>query len=382
MAERITLPPLGLYVHLPWCTHKCPYCDFNSHALHGELPEQGYVDALLRDAEQQASTVAGRTIQSVFIGGGTPSLFSDTAIDRLLNGLAAHLCIDPNAEITLEANPGSAETKRFAGFRAAGVNRLSIGVQSFQDDLLQRLGRVHNSAEAQLAISAAQTAGFERINVDLMHGLPQQTQAAALDDVHRALSADIQHISHYQLTLEPNTPFFTRPPTLPGEDTLADIEAVCAEALTAAGLQRYEISAWAAPGQECQHNLNYWGFGDYLAIGAGAHGKLSESDGRVLRYAKIHLPRLYQKQAGTTAATAQQTVVPDAERALEYAMNALRLTDGTPLDQAIARTGLPAEAFTQPAAIARQRGWLTADPTRLQPTPVGQRFLNDLLGLF
>jgi len=382
MAAALIPPPLGLYVHLPWCVQKCPYCDFNSHALRGELPEADYTDALLRDAEREAINADGRRIDSVFIGGGTPSLFSAAAIGTLLDGLRQRLNLSASAEITLEANPGTLEAGRFEGFLAAGVNRLSIGVQSFQRPHLERLGRIHGGDEAVGAITAAQRAGFERINVDLMHGLPGQTAAEALDDVERALALGVRHLSHYQLTLEPGTAFFARPPALPDDDQLADIEAACAARLQAAGLQRYEVSAWAVAGDECRHNLNYWRFGDYLAIGAGGHAKLSTPDGRIRRLQKQHLPRLYQQFAGSAAAIADARELSDDERPLEYLMNALRLSEGTSLAEAQARTGLPAAAFEPGLSEARRQGLMVADPARVQATTLGQRFLNDLLERF
>ncbi|MEX0386839.1 radical SAM family heme chaperone HemW [Spiribacter onubensis] len=382
MDSVLTPPPLGLYVHLPWCVQKCPYCDFNSHALRGDLPESDYIDALLRDAETEAARATGRRVETVFIGGGTPSLFTAGAIARLLRGLGERLSISADAEVTLEANPGTIEAGRFEGFLDAGVNRLSIGVQSFNDDHLRRLGRIHGGSEASHAVEAAQRAGFERINLDLMHGLPAQSCQQAVHDVDQALALGIQHLSHYQLTLEPGTAFHARPPTLPDEDRLADIEAACAARITAEGLQRYEVSAWATPGEECRHNLNYWGFGDYLAIGAGAHGKISHSDGRIQRYSKLRMPRQYQASAGTPAATAETRTVTMDERPLEYLMNALRLTAGVPMRDALARTGLPREAFEPALGEARAQELLTDDPAWLQATTQGQRFLDDLLARF
>ncbi|AGY91322.1 hypothetical protein SPICUR_01515 [Spiribacter curvatus] len=382
MAATLKAPPLGLYIHLPWCVQKCPYCDFNSHALRGELPEQAYIDALLRDADQEAVAAAGREVETLFIGGGTPSLFSAGAIQGLLDGLHQRINIRADAEITLEANPGTLESGRFEGFLAAGINRLSIGVQSFNDHQLHRLGRVHGGDEATDAIVAAQRAGFKRINVDLMHGLPGQSPAAALADVEQVLALGIEHLSHYQLTLEPGTAFHAKPPVLPDDDQLADIEAACAERIHAAGLRRYEVSAWSTPGDECRHNLNYWRFGDYLAIGAGGHAKISDPDGSIRRYRKQRLPRLYQDLAGTDAATVETRSIAAHERPLEYLMNALRLTDGTGIQAATERIGLPASAFEPGLSEARRRGLLTDDPSRLQATPFGQRFLNDLLDVF
>jgi len=382
MDGALTPPPLGLYIHLPWCVQKCPYCDFNSHALRGELPEDDYITALLRDAAQAAQEASGRPVDTVFIGGGTPSLFSAAAIDRLLRGLEETLNLHPEAEITLEANPGTLDADRFEGFLEAGVNRLSIGVQSFGDDHLRRLGRIHGAREAIEAIELAQRAGFQRINADLMHGLPHQTLTQAVRDVDQALALGIRHISHYQLTLEPGTAFHHRPPALPNDDTLADIEAACATRLAEGGLIRYEVSAWSTPGEACQHNLNYWRFGDYLGIGAGAHAKMTERDGRIMRAQRVAMPRHYQAVAGTPAAIAEAHEVPVDERLLEYLMNALRLTEGTTVKEALERTGLTAEALQPGVDTAVEEGWLADDPERLQPTPQGQRFLNDLLGVF
>ena len=382
MDAVLTPPPLGLYVHLPWCVQKCPYCDFNSHALRGALPESDYVEALLRDADVEAERAGGRVVETLFIGGGTPSLFSAASIERLLSGLGERLVLAADAEITLEANPGALEAGRFTGFLEAGVNRLSIGVQSFDDAQLRRLGRIHGGAEACRAVAAAQDAGFARINLDLMHGLPGQSVEQARADVEQALALGIRHLSHYQLTLEPGTAFHARPPTLPDDDRLADIEAACAERIGGHGLQRYEISAWAVPGEACRHNLNYWQFGDYLAIGAGGHGKLSHADGRIERYSKQRLPRVYQQLAGSPQAIAEHHEIARPQRPLEYLMNALRLSDGVPFADALARTGLDAAAFEPQLGAARARGLLVDSADRLQTTPRGQRFLDDLLGDF
>ncbi|HZQ72469.1 MAG TPA: radical SAM family heme chaperone HemW, partial [Burkholderiales bacterium] len=287
------LPPLALYVHIPWCVRKCPYCDFNSHERAGELPERDYVERLLRDLEGLLPSVWGRPLVSVFIGGGTPSLFSPEAIDRLLSGVRARLRVEPGAEITLEANPGAVEAARFAGFRDAGVNRVSIGVQSFDDRMLAALGRIHSAREARAAIDAA-GAHFDNVNLDLMYGLPGQTLAMARSDIEQAIACGTAHLSAYQLTLEPNTVFWSKPPALPAHDACADMQALVEEALAAAGFQHYETSAFARAGRRARHNLNYWEFGDYLGIGAGAHGKLSFPD-RVTRHAQIKQPAEYLK---------------------------------------------------------------------------------------
>lgn len=379
---RLTPPPLGLYLHLPWCAQKCPYCDFNSHALRGELPEQAYAAAIIKDARLEAERAHGRQVSTVFIGGGTPSLFSAKTIGYLLEQIAQLIPFEQDAEITLEANPGTTEADRFRGFLDAGVNRLSIGVQSFNAEHLKQLGRIHDGNAATQAIRVAQSVGFERMNVDLMHGLPGQSVANGVADVEHALALGVSHLSHYQLTLEPGTAFFNRPPDLPNADACFDIETACAARIRAYGLKRYEISAWAKPGEACRHNINYWQFGDYLALGAGAHGKISRPDGRIHRTHRVRLPRLYQSLAGTPEAIAESYAVSDAQRPLEYLMNALRLTEGTYLSEALARTGLDAAAFEPALTIARERGWLDPHPDRLKPTPLGSRFLDDLLALF
>lgn len=379
----VTPPPVGLYVHLPWCVRKCPYCDFNSHAQPRETPFEGYTDALLRDASSEAERLDGRRIETIYIGGGTPSLFPPEAIERLLDGLAARLPLDADCEITMEANPGTVELERFRAFRSAGVNRLSIGIQSFNDDHLRALGRVHGGEEAMGAADAAQHAGFERFNLDLMFALPGQTVAQAASDVAEALRRGARHISHYQLTLEPGTAFYARPPELPDDDTAAAMQTACAEQLTASGLQRYEVSAWATPGEACRHNLNYWQFGDYLAIGAGAHGKITDgSSGRIERYSKWHLPQQYMALAGGDNALASHHAVPSEERPLEFAMNALRLSEGVPVHYLPARTGLGMEAFEGALTRAEREGLIERRDGRIKPTERGLEFLNDTLGHF
>jgi oxygen-independent coproporphyrinogen-3 oxidase len=372
--------PLGLYVHLPWCVQKCPYCDFNSHALRSELPETDYVNALLRDADFEAERAPGRRIASVFIGGGTPSLFSPRAVARLLDGLDRRLGFAADAEITLEANPGTVERERFVGFRAAGVTRLSIGVQSFHDAHLHRLGRIHDGAAAAEAARAARAAGFDRFNLDLMVGLPQQTLVEADADLRQALDLGARHVSHYQLTLEPGTAFHARPPSLPDDELIAAMQASAADTLAAAGLARYEVSAWAEPGQECLHNLNYWRFGDYLAVGAGGHGKITEG-ADITRYSKVRLPRRFMAVAGSAEARAEHHRVPRAERPLEFMMNALRLPDGVPARWMTERTGCSLDDFRPALDAATERGWLEHGD-RLRPTATGLLFLNDLLALF
>ncbi|MFO7551265.1 MAG: radical SAM family heme chaperone HemW [Haliea sp.] len=373
----LQLPPLGLYIHLPWCERKCPYCDFNSHET-GLVPEQAYIDSLLADLEADVRYTQGRSIATLFIGGGTPSLFSAAAIARLMAGIAARVPLADGLEATMEANPGSAEAEKFAGFRAAGINRLSIGIQSFQDAQLQALGRVHSSDQAHAAIAAARAAGFQRINLDLMHGLPQQDSSLALADLATATGHGISHLSWYQLTIEQNTVFYTRPPLLPVEDALADIQDEGEALLAGTDLRQYEVSAWAAPGQQCRHNLNYWEFGDYLGIGAGAHGKVSFTDGRILRYAKRRQPEAYM-----AAAPAHQPLWL-AERDLpgEYMLNALRLHAGFQLDDYSARTGLAADTLQPALDSLLARGLLELEAGQIRATGLGRRFLDTVIAEF
>ena len=370
--------PLGLYIHIPWCVRKCPYCDFNSHRAPQALPEADYVDALLRDLAVQAQRVAGRTLQTVFIGGGTPSLFSGRAIGELLAGAARLLPLAPDAEITLEANPGTAEAGRFADYRAAGVNRLSIGVQSLDDASLRALGRIHDQTQALAAVDMARRAGFDNLNLDLMYGLPRQTPEAALADLEALIGLGPEHLSWYQLTLEPNTLFHHDPPPLPDDDTLGEMMEAGLERLSEAGFVQYEVSAHARPGRQARHNLNYWRFGDYLGIGAGAHAKLTAADGTVRRYARPRHPRDYL--ADPVAPGSERRLSPD-ELPIEFFLNALRLSEGVPAALFEARTGLPLAVVADRLAEARARGLLAPDPERLRPTPLGQRFLNDLLAV-
>jgi putative oxygen-independent coproporphyrinogen III oxidase len=377
------LPPLALYVHLPWCVRKCPYCDFNSHALAGSIPESDYVAALESDLESEAARAGGRALQSVFIGGGTPSLFSDRAVAQILEAVARRVGIAPHAEITLEANPGASEAARFRGFRAAGVNRLSVGVQSFDDARLKAIGRIHDAAEALAALEAARAAGFERINLDLMFGLPGQDLAGAVADVERALAFDPGHVSHYELTLEPNTVFHVRPPQRPGEDQRWEMEQACSERLAAAGYERYEISAWGRPGQASRHNLNYWHFGDYLGIGAGAHGKLSTTDPfTVRRNRKARVPGSYMQRAPAGGAEVENHRLDDEALVFEYMLNALRLTGGFRLAEFEARTGLPAGRIGARIESLAARGLMEPADGGWRPTGQGFRFLNDLQGAF
>ena len=380
----LTTPPLSLYVHLPWCVRKCPYCDFNSHAGKGALPFDAYVDALVADLDADLPLAWGRVVHSVFFGGGTPSLFPPEAIDRFLQQASARLRFAPDVEITLETNPGTVEHGPFPGYRAAGVNRLSFGVQSFDDGCLQRLGRIHSSGDAERAVKAAQDAGLDNLNIDLMYALPGQTLAMALDDVERALALAPTHLSHYQLTLEPNTVFAARPPQgLPDEDGAWDMQEACQARLAEAGFAQYEISAYARPGRQCAHNLNYWRFGDYLGIGAGAHGKLTlGADQQVLRRWKVKHPTEYLAKAGTAAAIGGDEVLTPQRLPFDFMLNALRLNEGVPAALFEARTGLPLAAIADRLADARARGWLEPDPAWLRPTELGRRFANDVIGLF
>src|SRR5690606_22861043 len=346
-APRLTfraLPPLALYVHLPWCVRKCPYCDFNSYEARGELPERTYVDALLRDLDAERELTASRALVSVFIGGGTPSLFSGDAIAQLLEGIRARLRLEPTAEITLEANPGAVEAARFAEFRTAGVTRLSIGVQSFRDDNLRRLGRVHDAAAARRAFDSARQAGFDNVNLDLMYGLPDDDAKGALFDLAAALELEPEHISWYQLTLEPGTAFERRPPPVPDEELVLDMERRGRALLAARGYGRYEVSAYSHPGRRSAHNLNYWQFGDYLGIGAGAHGKVTRPDAAgIERRAKTRNPRTYIHTAGPTAAAAVERIESPQQAALEFLMNSLRLTEGITVACFEQRAGQPLE---------------------------------------
>ncbi|CAD2261729.1 radical SAM family heme chaperone HemW [Xanthomonas arboricola] len=377
-------PPLSLYVHLPWCVRKCPYCDFNSHAAKGVLPFEDYVDALIRDLDADLPLVWGRVVHSVFFGGGTPSLFPPQAIDRFLQAAAARLRFAPNLEITLETNPGTAEHGRFDGYRAAGVNRLSFGVQTFDDVALQRLGRIHDSAEAERAIKLAQDAGYDNFNIDLMYALPEQTLAQAERDLERAFALQPTHMSHYQLTLEPNTVFFARPPKgIPDDDAAWDMQEHCQRMLAEAGYAQYEVSAYARPGRQCAHNLNYWRFGDYLGIGAGAHGKISSgAEQHVLRRWKHKHPQSYLASTGSAASIGGDEIVPRERLPFEYMLNLLRLHEGFALRDFEVSTGLAASVIELPVARAIAQGWMTAQHGRVVPTELGRRFTNDVVELF
>ena len=372
------LPPLALYVHIPWCVRKCPYCDFNSHERGSDLPEGEYVDALVADLDQLLPSVWGRRLTTVFIGGGTPSLFSPEAIDRLLSQVRARLPLAPEAEVTLEANPGTVEAARFRGFRAAGINRLSLGVQSLDDRMLAALGRIHSADEARRAAELA-LREFDNVNLDLMYGLPGQTLAQARADIGEAARCGTPHLSAYQLTIEPNTVFWSKRPSLPEHDLCADMGLAVEDTLGTAGFEHYETSAFARPGRRSRHNLNYWEFGDYIGIGAGAHGKLSFPD-RVTRHARIKQPRDYLQAKGGTIA--EQRQVEAAELPFEFMLNALRLTEGFAVDLFRSRTGLPLRSIEPVLARAEEKGLLERDWQRIQPTERGRRFLNELVELF
>ncbi|AVO53692.1 radical SAM family heme chaperone HemW [Ectopseudomonas mendocina] len=377
---RFLLPPLALYIHIPWCVRKCPYCDFNSHAAGPQLPEEEYVDALLADLDIDLQHVHGRPLTSIFFGGGTPSLFSDRALGRLLEGVERRIAFAPDIEITLEANPGTFEQAKFKGYRALGINRLSIGVQSFQEAKLKALGRIHDGGEAIRAADMARAAGFDNFNLDLMHGLPEQSIEDALFDLRTAIAQAPTHLSWYQLTMEPNTVFWNQPPVLPEDDLLWDIQEAGQALLAAEGYAQYEVSAYAQPGKQARHNLNYWTFGDFLGIGAGAHAKLSTPHGRILRTWKTRLPKDYLDPG--KAYQAGERVLDSDELPFEFLMNVLRLTEGAPAELFSQRTGLSLQQLEQARREAEHRGLLQGDDTRLVATAKGQLFLNDLLQLF
>jgi oxygen-independent coproporphyrinogen-3 oxidase len=373
-------PPLALYVHWPWCVKKCPYCDFNSHESRSDIDEAAYLAALIADLESALPQVWNRPVGSIFIGGGTPSLMRAATVEALLAAIRMRVPLHPGAEITLEANPGTAEAEKFAAFRAAGVNRLSVGVQSFDDEKLAALGRIHGSAEARRAIDMALTY-FERVNIDLMYGLPGQTLAGAARDIATAVATGVSHVSAYHLTLEPNTPFHHAPPSLPDEDLAADMQDRVEAELAAAGFEHYETSAFARPGERCRHNLNYWNFGDYLGIGAGAHGKLSNHE-TIWREARHRNPRSYLEGAARSGFISTRQDVARADLPGEFMMNALRLGDGFPLPLFTERTGLPLAAIEESALAARREGLLEIADGFMRPTPHGRRFLNRLLAGF
>lgn len=374
------LPPLSLYVHLPWCIRKCPYCDFNSHPLSADADPAAYVEAVLADLTWELPNVHGRALNTVFIGGGTPSLFAAADIDRLLRGIQRSLPLTSDCEITLEANPGVSDAARFAGYRKAGVNRLSIGAQSFAAGKLDALGRIHGPAEIWSAVTAARVGGFENFNLDLMFGLPKQTPRQALSDLERALACGPAHLSWYQLTLEPHTPFYRTPPRLPGDVAIDEMQRQGLRRLAEGGFMQYEVSAFARPGRQCRHNLNYWTFGDYLGVGAGAHAKLTDLSGSVRRRWRIRHPRGYLAAAGSARVVAGERTITDSELGLEFALNVLRLVDG--VDEALfaARSCQSPKVIAEPLARARAAGMLA--PHRLQATALGWRYLDDLIAMF
>lgn len=384
----LTPPALSLYVHIPWCVQKCPYCDFNSHALKADIPETEYIDALLEDLdtdiERYQLTDDPRLLHSIFIGGGTPSLISPDGIGRLLRGIEARIAFKPDIEITMEANPGTIEAERFAGYRQVGVTRISIGVQSFEPEKLTRLGRIHGRDEAVKAAQLAHQIGLNSFNLDLMHGLPDQTLDQALADLDRAIELAPPHLSWYQLTIEPNTLFYFKPPTLPDDDALWDIFELGHQKLTAAGYVQYEISGYSKPGYQCQHNLNYWRFGDYLGIGCGSHGKLSFADGRIVRTTKVKHPRgylaAYQNLAKPYLDSEQ--LVADVDRPFEFFMNRFRLIEPCPKADFSATTGLPISVIQPTLDWAIKQEFLSETETHWQITEKGKLFLNDLLEAF
>jgi len=376
-----SLPPLSLYVHFPWCVRKCPYCDFNSHEWKGErFPEDDYLDALRADLEQSLPLIWGRQVHTVFIGGGTPSLLSAAGLDRLLSDVRALLPLDADAEITLEANPGTFEAEKFAQFRASGVNRLSVGIQSFHEGHLKALGRIHDAAQALAAVEVA-AKHFDNFNLDLMFALPQQTLAECQADIETALSFAPPHLSLYHLTLEPNTLFAKFPPPLPDDDQSADMQEWIHARTAEAGYERYEVSAYAKPGRQSRHNLNYWRFGDYLGIGAGAHTKLSFPN-RIVRQARYKHPATFIEQARAGTPVQEEREVGPRDLPFEFMLNALRLVEGFPVHRFIERTGMPMTSIEPALAEAERRGLITRDYEKIAPTELGQRFLNDLQEMF
>jgi putative oxygen-independent coproporphyrinogen III oxidase len=383
MFNFTALPPLSLYIHVPWCIKKCPYCDFNSHKSTEILPEQAYIDALIRDLEQAVPTVWGRTIQTIFIGGGTPSLFSAEAYDRLFSSLRALLPISHNAEITLEANPGTFEQHRFADYLSLGINRLSIGIQSFNEQSLTALGRIHDGQQAIKAVETAHKVGFENFNLDLMFGLPHQTSKTAREDIETAIALEPSHLSYYQLTIEPNTLFHQQPPTLPDDDPIMDWQLDSQQRMAKAGFEQYEVSAYAKNKQLCRHNLNYWQFGDYLGIGAGAHGKISDAAQQsIARKSKQKQPQKYIESAGTDQVILTDEIISTHDIGFEFMLNALRLTDGFPTPLFYQRAGVPISHIDKALQQAEQLGLITWTIHRICPTEKGQRYLNSLVELF
>ena len=380
MPQFTILPPLSLYIHIPWCVRKCPYCDFNSHAAGEHLPEDEYIQALIRDLEQQLPGVWGRRLQSIFIGGGTPSLFSPAALQTLLSQIRMLIPCPPDMEVTMEANPGTFEQEKFNGFFQAGINRLSIGVQSFNDKQLKQLGRIHSAQEALNAIEMAKQAGFENINLDIMFGLPEQSLKQGLQDLQTAIDCQPSHLSWYQLTVEPNTLFYSQPPTLPDDDDIWELQQQGQSLLQQNGYAQYEISAYAKSGKQCQHNLNYWQFGDYLAIGAGAHGKISRADDHsIRRYAQHRQPQQY---LDATNKTSSEHFISNTDRCYEFMLNSLRLKQGFTLELFEQHTGLNRQVIEGRCEQAIEKGLLSRQGSQLRASETGYLFLNDLINLF
>ncbi len=378
--SSLELPPLSLYIHIPWCVQKCPYCDFNSHGQHGELPQQLYVDALLQDLANDAEYVQGRPLHSIFIGGGTPSLFSAEQIKRLLDGVRQQIAFNDDIEITMEANPGTLEHDDFADYHAAGITRLSIGVQSFSSDKLNLLGRIHNQDEAKIAAQKANQAGYSSFNLDLMHGLPNQSFTEAMQDIETAAALNPPHLSWYQLTIEPNTLFHSKPPQLPDDEALWEIYEKGQQRLAELGYEQYEISAYAKPGYQCRHNLNYWQFGDYLGIGCGAHGKITQiAEQKIYRTVKIKHPKGYLVAEDYLA---DKYEVAEEDRPLEYLMNRLRLMSPIPKSEFEIRTGLSYSTIEQGMQKAAQKGLIIIEQEHWRLTPKGNMFVNEILAQF
>jgi len=376
-------PPLSLYVHLPWCVRKCPYCDFNSHAISNGFPADEYVSALLSDLQLELPLVSGRPVGSIFFGGGTPSLFAAAHYERLLGGVRALLPLSPHLEVTLEANPGAVEHDSFAAYRQAGINRISLGAQSFDDAALRAIGRIHGRSDVLRAVESVHRAGYDNFNIDLMFALPGQDVAAAVRDAQSAVDCAPAHISHYQLTIEPNTAFHAEPPELPSEEAAWEMQEACAALLERSGLQQYEVSAWAKPGRECRHNLNYWRFGDYLGVGAGAHGKVTLVGEQVVkRRVRVRHPRAWLKAVAAGSGLAEERVLSADDRVFEFFLNQLRLRGGVRKSEFAARTGLPWSVVDERVEVLRSKGLVAIEDERLMPTELGWRFVNESQAVF
>ncbi len=383
MFNFTNLPPLALYIHFPWCVQKCPYCDFNSHELKKSLDEKSYINALISDLEQELPLFWGRSISSIFMGGGTPSLFSPESIDQLISALRARLTFAPDIEITMEANPGTVELGKFKEFSSAGINRLSIGIQSFSDDKLEKLGRIHGRKEAIRAAELAHDAGFNSFNLDLMYGLPNQSLQQAVEDIETAIALEPKHLSHYQLTIEPNTFFHHQPPPTPDDDKLWEMQEACQTSIAKHGYSQYEISAYAKEGFQCQHNLNYWQFGDYIGIGAGAHGKLTNApEQKINRSWKVKQPQEYLDKAASEKRIAGEKILTRGDATFEFMMNALRLNNGFETEVFQQHVGLPISVVEKALKQAEEKEWISWDLKRIKPTDTGRQYLNNLLELF